>query len=136
MRFFLFIFIGIVFNSCNEKDVASNEQSVEMTLLNGEWRLVSSEKPFNRFQNGLKFSEDGQVFNIDTQGKVVPPHHERIFRIYGDTLSFVDYKYLEKARYVKGTDILIIKQLTEDKMILEVIHPGETNELIFKNVNE
>lgn len=130
------IFIGIVLTSCNEKDVISSKQSVEETLLDGEWRLVSTQKPFDRFQNGLKFSKDGQVFNIDSQGKVVPPHHERIYRVYGDTLSFIDYKYLKKARYNKGTDILLIDKLTEDEMVLKVIHPGKPNVLTFKNVNE
>ena len=136
MRFFILIFIGIFFTSCNEGNKVSNEQKIEATLLKGEWKLVSTEKPFLRFQSGLKFSDDGQVFNIDSQGHIVPPHHDRIYKIYGDTLSFVDYKYLEKVRYEQGTDILIIKKLTDKEMVLKLIHPGIPNELTFINVNE
>ncbi len=136
MRFLLLISIGIFFTSCHEEATVSDEENVVTQLLKGEWILMATEKPIKRFQSGLKFSEDNQVFNIDSQGHVVPPHAERIYKIYGDTLAFIDYKYLEHKRYEKGTDILLIKKLNDDEMVLKVIHPDASNELTFKNVNK
>lgn len=136
MRYILLLFIGILFTSCNEENTISHKEQVAATLMEGEWRLISTEKPFKRFQSGLKFSADGQVFNIDSQGHVVPPHAERIYKIYGDTLTFIDYKYLETLRYDKGTDILLIKKLNEDEMILEAIHPDPPNKLTFKHTDD
>ena len=136
MRFLLFLFIGLFFTSCQEEVISTDEENIESKLLKGEWALIGSEKPFNRFQSGLKFSEDEQVFNIDSQGHVVPPHAERIYKIYGDTLALIDYKYHERKRYEKGTDILLIKKLDDKEMVLKVIHPNAPNELIFKNIND
>jgi len=134
MRIFIFILVGIFLVSCKEEVDSSHDQSVEEHLNAGEWRLVSSEKPFIRFKNGLKFSVDKQVFIIDSQGQIVSPTHERIYTVIGDTLKIIDYRYEQQSLFSRGTDILIIEELTDDKMVLKAIHPLEANELIFENL--
>lgn len=134
MRIFMFILGSVLLMSCKEQMNSSREQSVEDHLTNGEWRLISSDTEFRRFQDGLKFSADKQVFNIDSQGRIVSPSHERIYTISADTLKIVDYKYEEAFLFREGTDILIIEELTDDEMVLQVIHPQGPNKLYFENL--
>ena len=130
----MFILLCVFMTSCKEEVDSSREQSREDNLNEGEWRIISTDKPFKRFQNGLKFSEDKQVFNIDSQGRIVSPHHERLYSLIGDTLKIIDYRYEERFLFSRGTDILIIEELTEDRMVLEVLHPEGPNKLIFEKL--
>jgi|SRR5690554_86292 len=134
MRFFIFILVSIFITSCKEEVNSSRDQSVEENLMSGEWRLVSSEEPFERFQKGLKFSPDKQVFSIDSQGRIVSTSHEKLFSVIQDTLKIIDYKFEERFIYDRGTDILLIEELTSDKMVLTAIHPEGPNKLIFENL--
>ena len=134
MRIFMFILVSVFIISCKEQVDSSREQGIEEILNEGEWRIESTEKPFLRFLEGLKFSEDKQVFNIDSQGRVVSSTHERLYSIIGDTLKIVDFKFEDRFLYARGTDILIIEELTEDKMVLEALHPEGPNKLIFKKL--
>lgn len=135
MRFLVLILVGLFFISCKEQAGSSVERDVEGILNNGDWRLVASDKTFKRFQEGLKFSEDNQVFNIDSQGQVVVPMHERLYSISGDTLKFVDYRYEERFIFSRGTDIFLIEELTNKRMVLNVIHPDGPNKLILENLH-
>ena|SRR5690554_887737 len=135
MRTLMLILVGILFISCKEDRNASHKKSAEEILNQGTWRLMESEEPFKRFQSGLKFSADQQVFNVDSQGQVVVPSHKRIYSIHDDTLKMVDYRYEERFVYSRGTDILLIKELNEDKMVLNALHPEGPNQLIFEHLN-
>src|SRR5690554_2921815 len=134
MRFLMLVLLGLFFVSCTEQVNVSREKEVEKILNNGNWRLIESDQSFERFQSGLKFSEDYQVFNIDSQGQMLASTHERLYSVIGDTLKLVDYKFEEKFLYPRGTDILIIEELTSDRMVLKAIHPEEPNTLIFENL--
>ncbi|RYM32895.1 hypothetical protein ERX46_12625 [Brumimicrobium glaciale] len=135
MKFLTLIIVGLFFVSCKEGTDSSRDKDVEDILNDGNWRLIESEKSFDRFQNGLKFSEDNQVFNIDSQGQVVVPMHERLFSISGDTLTFIDYRYEERFIYSRGTDILLIEEITSDRLVLNVIHPEGPNKLILESIH-
>jgi hypothetical protein len=135
MKFLTLILVGLLFVSCKEQMDSSRDRDVEEILNDGDWRLVETEKPFSRFQKGLKFSTDNQVFNIDSQGQVVVPMHERLYSISGDTLTFVDYRYEERFIFNRGTDVLLIEELTKDRMVLNVIHPEGPNKLILENID-
>lgn len=134
MKFLTFIIIGLLFVSCKEGTDSSRDKDVFDILNDGSWRLVESEKPFKRFQNGLKFSEDNQVFMIDSQGQIVVPMHERLFTISGDTLKMVDYRYEDRFIFSRGTDILLIEELTSERLVLNAIHPEGPNKLILENL--
>jgi hypothetical protein len=131
MRFLMLILAGLFFISCKEEMGSSRHKDVEAILNDGNWRLVESEQPFTRFQEGLKFSEDNQVFMIDSQGQLVMPMHKRLYTVLEDTLKLVDYRYEDRFIYSRGTDILIIEELTADEMVLKAIHPNGPNKLIF-----
>lgn len=134
MRFIITILVGVSLLSCKDEVGSSSEKKADKILSSGEWRLVDSEHSFYRFQEGIKFSEDRQVFYIDSQGRTVAPLHEIIYSLSGDTLKIVDYKYEQRFLFSKGTDILIIEELTENEMILNAIHPEGPNKLIFENI--
>lgn len=129
--FSVFLGLGLFLVSCGPNDDNSKEKTKEL-LNQGQWELVSSEKKTTRFQSGLKFSEDKQVFYVDSQGHIIPPHHKNEYSVSGDTLKIVDYRYEPQIIYDQGTDILIIKELNEEKMVLEAIHPEGPNELVFE----
>ncbi len=129
----MLVLVGLFFVSCKEQMDSNRDRGVEEILNAGDWKLVDSEKEFTRFQNGLKFAEDNQIFNIDSQGQVVVPMQERLYTVSGDTLTFVDYRYEERFIFSRGTDILLIEELTKDRMVLNVIHPEGPNRLIFEN---
>lgn len=130
----MIVLVSVFMVSCKEQTDSSRDKSIEESLHQGEWRIVSADKPFIRFQEGLKFSEDKQVFNIDSQGQVVSPTHERLYSVIGDTLKIVDYKFEERFIYSRGTDLLIIEELTKDKMVLKAIHPEGPINLIFEKL--
>ncbi|HLV41502.1 MAG TPA: hypothetical protein VKY37_04425 [Brumimicrobium sp.] len=134
MRIFMFILVSVFILSCKEQVDSSRYQSVEENLSDGEWRIVSTDKSFNRFQKGLKFSPDRQVFNIDSQGRAIFSSHERIYSVTDDTLKIVDYKYEDQFLNTKGTDILIIKELTNKKMVLEALYPQGPVQLVLEKI--
>ena len=133
MRFLTLILVVLLLTSCKEQMDSSRNRDVEDILNDGNWKLVDTEKSFSRFQEGLKFSEDNQVFNIDSQGQIVVPMHERLYTVKGDTLIFVDYRYEDRFLFSRGTDILLIEELTDDRMVLNVVHPEGPNKLILMN---
>lgn len=122
----------LVMVSCGGTDKQANPLNDQ--LLDGNWRLMVAEEPVRMFQSGLKFAEDGQVFFLDTQGHVVPPHHEQKFKLAGDTLTIIDYKYEEHVIYEKGTSIGLIRTLTDEELVLEMIHPKKDARIYFKNM--
>lgn len=131
--FSIFLALCFLLTSCGD-NADANKKNTKSLLKKGEWRLTSSEKTFSQFQSGLKFSPDKQVFLLDSQGYVIPPHHKQIYNLSGDTLTIVDYKYEPQFIFERGTFILLIKELTEDEFIAELIHPDKGNVLRFKKV--
>lgn len=101
----------------------------------GNWKFIESEKPFKEFQAGLKFSEDKQVFDVDSQGQIVIPLHERIYSISSDTLKIIDARYVDRFLHERGTLIFIIKELNNERIVLNVVQPEGPNKLIFDNLN-
>src|SRR5690554_8216915 len=73
--FSIFLFLSLFFTSCANN--ANEKENIKKLLKTGEWKLVSSDKKFNHFQSGLKFSPDKQVFFMDSQGYVIPRSEER-----------------------------------------------------------
>ncbi|PWH86050.1 hypothetical protein [Brumimicrobium oceani] len=135
MRFLILILVGLTFSSCQEQVDSSSEKKIDEILTKGNWKLVNSEQPYKRFQSGLKFSEDKQVFDVDSQGQVVVLMHPRLYTISGDTLTLVDYRYEERFLYKRGTANFLIEELNEERIVLEVLAPEEPNKLIFENLN-
>jgi hypothetical protein len=125
------ILFGVI--SCTSETVPTEPQ-IEDQLLNGEWRVQASEKPFEGFQKGMKFSKDRQVFFLDSQFKTIPTSNKIIYEVDGDTLKIVDYKYDSKFLYQRGTQIFTIKELSDDTLKLEMIHPKPKNIIVLKNV--
>ena len=135
MKLLFFVFIGLIAISCQEEGGSYVDKDSKDILYEGNWRLVDSEEPFDQFQTGLKFSKDGQVFNIDSQGQVVIPMKERLFSIKEDTLKFVDYRYEERFLQSRGTLVFTIEELTKDRMVLNVVYPEGPNHLVLENLN-
>ncbi|MBW7866705.1 MAG: hypothetical protein H3C31_00100 [Brumimicrobium sp.] len=133
MRFLILLFSFLFLFSCTNH---SENKPIDkrQLLLQGEWRLVQSDKPFKIFRVGMKFSEDSHVFAIDSQGHTIPPTHEIEYSIQEDTLKIVDYKYDVNTIYEKGTIIFIIKEISQDKLVLEMLHPDTPNQLIFEDL--
>lgn len=131
--FSIFLFLSLFFTSCANN--ANEKEDIKKLLKTGEWKLVSSDKKFNHFQSGLKFSPDKQVFFLDSQGYVIPPHHKQVYEVSGDTLMIIDYKYEPQILYERGTFILLIKELTEEEFVGELIHPDKGNVLKFKQLH-
>ncbi|MFA5573830.1 MAG: hypothetical protein WC994_02115 [Brumimicrobium sp.] len=126
----LIIFIFFFFLSgCVERNGSTITKKDK--LLDGEWMLVSIDEKYPFIRNGLKFSEDNQVFHIDTQGHTVPAHNIEIYKVYGDTLEIIDYKYEPQFIQEKGTHIFLIKELNQDELVLECIYPSP-NRITFR----
>lgn len=134
MRFLILILVGLTFSSCKEQMDSSREKDLAEVLNSGNWKLVSSEQPYKRFQSGLKFSEDNQVFDVDSQGQIVVLMHPRLYNISSDTLTLVDYRYEERFIYSRGTANFLIEELNEERIVLKVLPPEEPNKLIFENL--
>lgn len=124
MKVLVIALVGLFFAACTDTGKSDKATIIE-NLTQGEWRIENSEEPFSRFDHGLKFSPDKQVFFLDSQGHVIPPHHEHIFTVSGDTLKIVDYKYEPHMIFQHGTDVLLIRELTKERMVLEALHPKE-----------
>lgn len=131
MRILVITLIGLFLGACTGNEKTDKTKIIE-NLTHGEWRIKDSEEPFLRFDSGLKFSSDKQVFFLDSQGHVIPPHHEHIFTVHGDTLKIVDYKYEPHLIFEEGTDVLLIKELTKEKLVLEALHPKKNVITLYK----
>lgn len=129
-KYFSLIIISFALLSCNQ-NVTESKKDI---LLKGEWRIKESEKPVKTFQNGVKFSSDGQVFHIDSQGHIVPPHNRIEFKVSADTLTLVDYKYTPEVLYEKGTTIYLINKVDKEELVLEELHPELGNTISYENL--
>tara|TARA_B100000508_G_scaffold141026_1_gene145327 strand:- start:112671 stop:113081 length:411 start_codon:yes stop_codon:yes gene_type:complete len=132
MKYFTLLTVGILFlASCGETPEISEEDQREDILENGKWVVESIEVPLERINRGIKFSKDKQVFYIDSQGRVIPTYSEIVYEIKGDTLRIVDFKYEQRFIHEKGTLVTLIKEISDDRVELEVIHP-EKNKIVLK----
>lgn len=120
----LFFLIG-----CQPEEEQSSTR--EDILENGKWVVESITVPMERIKEGIKFSKDKQVFYIDSQGRVIPTYNEIVYELKGDTLRIVDFKYEPRFLHEKGTLVTLIKEMKEDYIELEVIHP-EKNTIVLK----
>lgn len=129
----MLLLFGIVVFGCTEEKQISNVNTMDALLQDGSWELTGTKERSKRYRYGMHFSEDKQLFYLDSQGHIIPPHHEHIYTLSGDTMRVVDYKFEEKLIHDKGTDIFIIKKLNKDHLILEVLFP-EANMLELKKI--
>lgn len=131
MRIYLVVFV-ILFSivSC-EQSRSSDADKVEDLLENGKWVVESMDVPLKRVKSGIKFSQDKQVFYIDSQGRIIPTHKKSVYEVKGDTLRIVDFKYEPRFLFEKGTLIALIKHLDNESIELDILHPEE-NKLILK----
>jgi len=132
MRLLLIILVGLSFFSCQEQMGSSQEKEFEQILNNGNWSLISSDYDYVRFQSGLKFSEDHQLFDIDSQGKIVTSMHPRLFSISKDTMTVVDHRYEENFLLSRGTAYFLIEEIDEERLVLKVLPPEKENRLVFE----
>lgn len=131
MRYFLVLLMFYSFVSCNNDSELSAGGEIEKLLEDGKWVVETIDFPMERIRQGIKFSDDKQVFYIDSQGKVIPTYNEIIYELKGDTLKIVDFKYEQRFLFKKGTLISLIDSIEKDKIVLKVIHPKE-NTIVLK----
>jgi hypothetical protein len=62
----------------------------------------------------------------------VPSPREIVYEVKQDTLRIVDFKYMSKVRFEKGTTIGTIRELDEETLTLDLHHP-EKNTIVFIN---
>lgn len=120
----LLLFVIVLFG-CSEEKQVKNINNVYTLLQDGSWELTSTQERSKRYRYGMHFSEDKQLFYLDSQGHIIPPHSEIIYAVSGDTMRVVDYKYEEKFIHEKGTDIYVIQKLNNDELTLEALFPEE-----------
>jgi hypothetical protein len=104
---------------------------MEVLLEEGKWVVESIEYPMERIRQGIKFSDDKQVFYIDSQGKVIPTYNEIVYELNDDTLKIVDFKFEPRFLHKKGTLISVIESADKERITLKVIHPKE-NTIVLK----
>lgn len=134
MRYILMILILSALFSCDNNQALTSEEEIEKLLEEDKWVVDSIEFPMKRIKQGIKFSEDKQVFNIDSQGKVIPTYNEIVYEINDDTLKIVDFKYEERFLYKRGTLTALIESANDHRVVLKVIHPKE-NRIVLKKEN-
>lgn len=126
--YFLLTSVLLLIGCQNEEEPGSSREDI---LENGKWVVESISVPMERIKEGIKFSKDKQVFYIDSQGRVIPTYSEIVYELKEDTLRIVDFKYEPRFRYEKGTLVTIVKEMKENYIELEVIHPEE-NTIVLK----
>lgn len=126
--YFLLTSVLLLIGCQNEEEHTSSREDI---LENGKWVVESITVPMERIREGIKFSKDKQVFYIDSQGRVIPTYSEIVYELKEDTLRIVDFKYEPRFRYEKGTLVTIVKEMKENYIELEVIHPEE-NTIVLK----
>lgn len=132
MRYFLVLFVLPLFVSCNNDAELSAESEMEKLLEEGKWVVETIDFPMDRIRQGIKFSDDKQVFYIDSQGKVIPTYNEIVYELKEDTLRIIDFKYEQRYLYKKGTLVSLIESAEENRLVLKVIHPKENRIVLIK----
>lgn len=115
--------------SCNNIST-TNDITISEKLVGGIWYVEFIKYPMKSIQSGLQFVSNKQVFNIDSQGRTIMSIHPNTFEISGDTLTLVDHRYNKAAIYEKGTEIFIINKLSENRLVLDMIHPQKDNQIL------
>jgi hypothetical protein len=133
MKNYIFFFSLIFLASCSDGESKSKEDESVGFLTNGKWNVVQFDGEKNRLNIGVVFSKDNQIFNLDSQGRIVPTHNKKVFEVKSDTLRIVDFNYEKKFIHNKGTLVFRIKELTDSKMILKSIYPDSTSAYTLKN---
>jgi hypothetical protein len=133
MRNYIIILSAIIFAGCSNGELKSEEDVKIDVLTTGRWSAVDFEGEVNKFQRGIVFSKDKQFFNLDSQGRIIPKQREKVFDLKNDTLRIVDFNYEPKFIHKKGTQIFIVSELNEEKLVLKSIYPDSKNIYKFKN---
>lgn len=126
-------FLVSLFVSCTH--TVDDKDDKLILLQEGTWLLKNAKRPLVEFQKGLKFSPNNKLFYVDSQGYIVPTHNDIYYSLDGDTLRFVDHKYLKEIRFEKGTHVFLIDKLSEDSLVLQLLHPKD-NRLIYIKVDK
>ena len=130
-RYFSLMLIAFLGFSCSE-ETSSQGNETEDLLERGKWVVESIDVPLETIKNGIVFSQDKQVFYVDSQGKLVPSLREIVYEVKQDTLRIVDFKYSTNKRFEKGTMTGTIRDLSEETFTLDLHHP-EKNTILFVN---
>lgn len=123
MRKIIFFFIGVLFVACSTDESNSNMDNKIDLLIGDKWVVSVFEGKKNKLGEGVVFSKDKQLFNIDSQGRIIPTHHKQIFDLNNDTLRIIDYKYEEQFLDEKATLVFEIKELSNKLLRLHSIYP-------------
>lgn len=127
MQKLIHLFIGTLLASCSAEETSSKEETKIDLLVDGKWQVSEFEGEKNRLGIGVVFSSDKQFFNIDSQGRIIPTHHKKIYDLKNDTLQVVDFKYEKKFIEEKGTLVFLVEELNETSLRLNSIHPDTTS---------
>lgn len=127
MKNYIYLLSIFFFVSCSEAETKSKDDEMVDYLTSGKWSVVEFDGDKNNFKLGIVFSPDKQVFNLDSQGRVILTQHEKVFNLNNDTLQIVDFKY--EPRYIeeKGTLVFKVNELDESNMVLKSIYPDSTS---------
>lgn len=133
MKKYFFVPFLLLFVSCSVDDSTSSENGRVDDLTNGKWLVSDFEGEENKFRRGIVFSKDRQFFHLDSQGRMIPRHRKIIFELKKDTLKIVDFNFEEKYIKQRGTQIFIVEDLGENKLILQGVFPDSTISYTFIN---
>ncbi len=131
MRYTFSLILMLTLLSCTNESRVSDKDEMEVLLEEDKWVVESIEFPMERIRQGIKFSDDKQVFYIDSQGKVIPTYNEIVYELNEDTLKIVDFKFEPRFLFEKGTLISLIESANTERITLKVIHPKE-NTIVLK----
>ncbi len=131
MRYTLSLLLMLTLFNCTNDSTVSEKDEMEVLLEQDKWVIESIEFPMERIRQGIKFSDDKQVFYIDSQGKVIPTYNEIVYELNEDTLKIVDFKFEPRFLFDKGTLISLIESANTERITLKVIHPKE-NTIVLK----
>lgn len=123
MKKFIYLLFGMFLFSCSTNDPISKGNHHIEILTEGKWVVSEFDGEKNKLGNGVVFSKDKQLFNTDSQGRIIPTHHKQIFDLINDTLRIVDYKYEQSFIEEKGTLIFKVEDLNDKSLKLISIYP-------------
>lgn len=127
MQKFQYLFITLLFVGCSTDQSNSNKESEIDLLTDEKWVVSEFNGKKNKLGKGVVFSKDKQLFNIDSQGRIIPTHQKQIFDLTNDTLRIIDYKYEERFIEEKGTLVFKVKELNDQILSLSSIYPDTTS---------
>ena len=131
MRILGFLVVLVLFFACEGEQ---KSQRTKSDLIEGKWWVTHiNEEPIES-REGLYFAPNKQYFEIDSQGKSIPRHMEKVWQIKGDTLKMVDFNWEPKFIEKKGTFYYLLEELTSAKMTLILIKNEESKKINYNKI--